>query len=254
LSKKTEFSSDTLSEDSTFESVRAVVNRSPHRSVGILACSWIQDHGIEYESQLERRFLHQTLVLSGIKRIIHQPFRLEYLEDGKTHTYVPDFLIHFADGRKAVVEVKPKKFINGHRHKLEEAERILAEKNVPFLVITDVEIDDGIKAANASYLLRFARGSASEQTKQNCLRALRISGRGLSLENLIRQANVSEAEILHFVGRGALSLDLSEPIVGTTIVFIPQEDNKNDYLHFVNWFNTAPGTAIARIPKDAKRQ
>ena len=252
MSKKNDIVPDELSAGAPIKPARKVVHRSPHRSVGILACSWIQEHAIEYESQLERRFLQQALILPIIKRVMHQPFRLEYLLEGKTHTYVPDFLVHFVDGTKAVIEIKPEKFLKGHRHKLEEAERILAEKDVPFLVITDAEIDDGVKAANASYLLRFARGSASVQAKERCLQALHVSNGALSLEHLILQAEVSEAEILHFVGRATLSLNASEPITNTTIVHVPQEDNKNDYLHFINWFSTAPGAAIARIPQDAR--
>lgn len=251
LSKNNDIVPDELSAGGPFRPARKVVHRSPHRSVGILACSWIQEHGIEYESQLERRFLQQALVLPMVKRVIHQPFRLEYLEDGKTHTYVPDFLLFLADGMKVVIEVKPQKFLKSHRHKLTEAQRILAEKEVPFLVVTDQEIDDGIKVHNAAYLLRFARGTASEEAKQRCLNCLRTSPNGLQMADLIQETGVPEKDILHFVGRTTLSIDLSEPITEATIVHIPKEE-QHDYLHFINWLNTAPGHAIARISEDAQ--
>jgi hypothetical protein len=251
LSKKNDIVPDEFPTGGPIRPARKVVHRSPHRSVGILACSWIQDHGIEYESQLERRFLQQALVLPMVKRVIHQPFRLEYLEDGKTHNYVPDFLLLLADGIKVVIEVKPRKFLNAHRHKLVEAQRILAEKKVPFLVMTDQEIDDGIKVQNASYLLRFARGSASEEAKQHCLKRLRESPNGLRLDELIQETGVPEKDILHFAGRTTLWLDLSEPITNATTIHIPKED-QNDYLHFINWFNTAPGHAISGISENAQ--
>jgi hypothetical protein len=240
-----------LNADGPIKPAREVVQRSPQRSVGIMACSWIQDHGIEYESQLERRFLQQSLILPMIKRVIHQPFRLEYMEDDKPLTYVPDFFLLFKDNTKAVIEVKPRKFIKKHLHKLTEAQRLLNENDIPFLVITEKEIDDGIKVANASYLLRFARGSASEDAKQHCLRILSSCPVGLRLDELVKETAIPEEDILHFVGRAALSLDLSEPITKSTIVEIPKKD-QNGYLHFIDWFNTAPGHAISGIPTIAK--
>jgi hypothetical protein len=251
LSKKNENLSDVLSSDGPIKPARNVAHRSTHRSVGILACSWIQGHAIEYESQLERRFLLQALVIPMVQSINHQPFRLEYLEDGKIHTYVPDFFIRLKDGAKVVIEIKPRRFLKSHHHKLAEAERILAERNVHFLVVTDKEIDDGIKFENASFLLRFARGSASEKCKQRCLVALGESSDGLRIEELMQRADVSETDILHFIGRRELSIDLSEPISQATAVHLPKNEH-HDYLHFLNWFNTSPGHAIAGIQENAE--
>jgi len=240
-----------LSAFGSTQPIRKVVTRSPHRSVGILACSWLQNHPIEYESQLERRFLQQILILPIVKRVVHQPFRLEYLEGGTTRTYVPDFLLLLSDGVMVVVEVKPRKFLKDHHHKLAEAQRILAEKNMPFLVITDKEIDDEIKVDNASYLLRFARGSASDEAKHRCLETLRASPDGLRLDELIRKSGVPERDVLYFIGRTTLSIDTSKLITNATIVHIPKEE-QHDYLHFINWFNTAPGHAIAGIQENAQ--
>ncbi|MBW9335673.1 hypothetical protein FEE59_19350 [Herbaspirillum sp. RU 5E] len=238
-----------LAEGSAIRPVRQVTHRSPQRTVGILACSWIQDRGIEYESQLERRFLLQTLVLPMVKRVVHQPFRIEYIEDGAPRTYVPDFLVLLKDGTKVVIEIKPRKFLKKHRAKLIEAQRLLANNDIPFLVITDWEIDDGIKVENASFLLRFARGSASLEAKQQCLDTIMSAPSGLSIDALSQISGLPQKDILHFIGRTVLSIDLSEPITGTTIVHI-QKDFQNDYLQFINWFNTAPGHAIAGISEN----
>jgi len=34
-----------------------------------------------------------------------EPWSLEYLWEGKVHRYVPDFLVHFVDGRKELREI-----------------------------------------------------------------------------------------------------------------------------------------------------
>jgi hypothetical protein len=251
MSKNNRSLPDELNAEGSIKPARKVVHRSPHRSVGILACSWIQDHGIEYESQLERRFLQQTLVLPSIKRVIHQPFRLEYVEDERSLTYVPDFYLLFRDGTKVVIEVKPRKFLQKHLHKLAEAQRLLEEHETPFLVLTEKEIDHGIKVSNASYLLRFARDSPNEQAKQRCLRILSTFPKGLRIDELTKEAAVTERDILHMVGRARLSVDLSKPITKSTIVRIPKE-HQNGYLHFIDWFNSAPGHAITGISKSSK--
>jgi hypothetical protein len=187
---------------------RKVVTRSPHRPVGIVACSWIQDYAIEYESQLERRFIHQILILPFVRRVLHQPFKLGYQVDGKLHTYIPDFLIQLSDDTKLVIEVKPRKFVKKHLIKLTAAEEILSTHGIRFLVITDEEIDDGVKSINVSLILRYARGSISEQTQQQCLNILRNAKIPLSISELKATTNATEGDILYLAGRRIVSLNV----------------------------------------------
>jgi hypothetical protein len=233
--------------EETNKPARKVVTRSPHRPVGIVACSWIQDHAIEYESQLERRFILQILILPFVRRVLHQPFKLEYQVDGKLHTYIPDFLIQLSDGTKLVIEVKPRKFVKKHLIKLTSAEEILATHDIHFLVITDEEIDDGVKSINVSLILRYARGSISERTLQQCLSVLRNAKTPLSISELKATTNATEGDILYLAGRRIVSLNISTPITDKTTISLSEKDNSNAYLLFCNRFNVTPGSAIARI-------
>lgn len=119
---------------------RRVVTRSPHRAVGKIACSWIQDQAVEYESQLERRFLQRLLLCLSLEKVRHQPFTIDRDIVGEKMHYTPDFLVRLRDGAKLVVEVKPEVFIDNHRKKLLAAKALLNDAGVPFFVITDTLI------------------------------------------------------------------------------------------------------------------
>jgi hypothetical protein len=59
-----------------------------------------------YRSSWERLFTELIDSSSLVKKFSYQPFRLPYKLDGKTHTYFPDFLLEFKDGRRFLVELK----------------------------------------------------------------------------------------------------------------------------------------------------
>lgn len=100
------FESGTHEQFTAQKPVRKVVTRSPHRSVGTIACSWIQDSVVEYESQLEKRFVHRLLLFHGLARITHQPFKLERDVAGKKLDYTPDFLVMLKNGNRGKKNVQ----------------------------------------------------------------------------------------------------------------------------------------------------
>jgi hypothetical protein len=219
---------------------RKVVTRSPHRSVGLIACSWIQEQCIEYESQLERRFVQRSLVFPGVQRILHQPFSIPYVEEGKELSYTPDFFLLFRDGTKVVVEVKPEIFFAKHLDKLMKAEQFLKKKDVPFLVVPDTKIDSDCSAENAELLLRYTRGAIADDCLSKCIGVLQTSGVPLAVDLLMQMADTSFGSILHLAARGHLSIPLSKRIDDQTLVSIPKKENKNDYVRFCGWFDIAP--------------
>ncbi|WP_128083130.1 TnsA endonuclease N-terminal domain-containing protein [Collimonas arenae] len=222
------------------KAARKVVTRSPHRSVGIMACSWIQEIGIEYESQLERRFLQLALVSPHIKKIIHQPFKFEYTEHEKSRSYIPDFLLFFKDGGKIVVEVKPAKFVEKNRGKFNYAKSVLSQKKIPFVVVTDKQIHAGTAASSAALLLRYARGQISERSHVSCMQVAHAATGSISLGSLMKEADVSFGEVLHLIARGhlstpaPLSIDVATPITPTA------QGEENGTICFCNWFNVTP--------------
>lgn len=230
---------------------RKVVTRSPHRSVGIIACSWIQDEAIEYESQLERRFLQRALLFPYLKKVLHQPFTIPFPDKGTRDSYTPDFLLIFKDESKIVIEIKPSIFVAKYSEKFAAANAFLDKHNYPFYVITDKHIDVENYAYNAALLLRYARGSISELNRRNCLEAFKTLDVEMSIGQLIERASVSFEDILYLAGRGILSIPLEIKISYDTLITPSMKGDKNDHICFLNWFNATPRYSNTDISNDA---
>lgn len=231
----------------TASATRKVVTRSPHRSVGIVACSWFQDAGIEYESQLERRFIQRALLFPGLKKIIHQPFKIDYTDQEKRREYTPDFLLVFEDESRLVIEVKPSVFVKKHLVKLHAAHRFLEAEHVPFAVATEKSIDAGVFAFNAALLLRYARGAINDASRQRCL-DLFSSGPGpMTIGFVMERAGVSMDEIFHLLGRRILAVALDTKITATTPIALSIKESENAPIRFCNWINATPWSAASGI-------
>jgi hypothetical protein len=137
---------------------RKVVMRSPYRSVGLVACSWLQATPIEHESFLERRSIQRMLVTPGVTGIVSQPFQIGYGHDNEKF-YTPDFLVHFGSKKSIVVEIKPERFVGKFAEMFDLVSAVLNDQKMSFHVITDTMIDIGDNPDDIELVLRYARGN-----------------------------------------------------------------------------------------------
>ncbi len=63
---------------------------------------------VQYESQMEQRFLMRLEQSTDVVYYQEQPFRIPYSVEGHNRVYIPDVFFVMADGRSVVVEIKPK--------------------------------------------------------------------------------------------------------------------------------------------------
>ncbi len=183
---------------------RRVVTRSPSNNVGVVCCPWLQPDPIEFESILERWFLMIAVLLPRLKRIEHQPFRLElppFGEETKGTTYVPDFLLHFESGESVVIEVKPCAFLKKHCDKLLAAAEVLRAKGQAFFVITDKALRSTAPMADAMQIRRMAKGQCSDEEVARTLAILADQPSYLSARDLRALARVELHVIAWLVGR-----------------------------------------------------
>lgn len=224
---------------STEKTTRKVVSRSPHRSVGIMACSWFQDRGIEYESQLERKFLQRALLCLDIKHIQHQPFKIAYEIDGETLKYTPDFLVTMWNETRLIIEVKPATFVNKNRALFDAAREILRANDLTFIVATEKNLGSKATMANASLLLRYARGSAPDVECQRCMNILREVS-PIPMSTLISKAEIALTTILHLIGRRQIAINPDLDLNPETLLSLPNQGEQNGLIFFCDWFNTTP--------------
>ncbi|MDQ7978041.1 TnsA endonuclease N-terminal domain-containing protein [Paraburkholderia sp. SARCC-3016] len=180
-------------------SVRKVVTRSPHRRVGLIACSWFQSTPIEYESLLERDFVRLALLDPEVTSIVHQPF---FIDLGALGRYVPDFMLTGPEQR-LVVEVKPEEHSVSVRNKprLQRASEMLREKGFDFMLATEKWIKADGRHERAAILLRHARSHLAPELTTRVLALAARSPDGIALGTLASTAGVPASAVLHLLGR-----------------------------------------------------
>lgn len=182
---------------------RTVVNRAPHREVGVVNPGWLLDHPVQHESHLERRFIMAALACPVVRDIIHQPFTLKFdlgAPEGDRQ-YTPDFKLVFRDGNSLIVEVKPKVFADRHAARLSRIAERLHNDGLAFLVATDQMIDGHALSARALLLMRYGRLRFSDEEALACLKTLRDMCNGSASVRELVEKGLSEPLIWHLVAR-----------------------------------------------------
>lgn len=223
---------------------RRVVTRSPHQNVGVVCCPWLQSDPIEYESITERWFLLNAVMLPRLRRIVHQPFRLELPPLGVSEmpaTYVPDFLLEFESEESIVIEVKPAAFLIKHREKLMAAAEVLRARGHTFFVITDEHLRGAASMAEATQIRRMAKGSRPEDDIARALSVLQDVPGYLSAGELCDLAAIDLHVVGWLVGRGLVEIERPRGIDEATLVMdLTVLENDHAALSVGRWFAASP--------------
>ena len=222
---------------------RAVVTRSPHRTVGVVHVPWLQPEPIEHESFLERRFVDLAIPCPAVAAIRHQAFRLDYIDvEGISRTYVPDFVLSLLGGGRIVVEVKPNVFVEKNRAKFDAVSGVLGHRGSPFYVLTDEHLP--IDAAEESRTWRrCARSTPDADIVARVTRAAEADG-GVTLDDLLRDDSPL-AVIYHLLGRRRLVGTNGQFALNrqTRLRTFPNEDPFDAIVCFDTWFGCSPWRA-----------
>ena len=128
---------------------RNVVGRFPSIKMGRM---------IAFESLLERDFIYLLDYDVRVEWYEEQPLTIEYLHDGQTLHYTPDFQI-VEVGRQVLVECKPERFVDteDNQRKFAIARDWCASRDWEFRVVTDLHIRAGFRLQNIKRLTPYAR-------------------------------------------------------------------------------------------------
>lgn len=86
--------------------VRAIIDQCPHRNVGSINYGDKTLYPADWESPLERGFIHLLLQCHDVKTIQTQPEKLTYELDGKRRQYTLDIAITMISSERISMEVK----------------------------------------------------------------------------------------------------------------------------------------------------
>lgn len=182
---------------------RPVVSRSPHRRVGYIPLPWLQNELIAYESLLEAAFVRWACLCPTLRKIRHQPFRLDL---GTLGTYVPDYLLECTRGNPVVIEVKPRAHVAKHRAKLEAAQDTIERARCDFLVCTEDDIHAYERAERAAEFLRFARSALTSTQVSEMLQKLQRLEFPVGKHRIVSQCDIPRAHVNYLIGRKHLAL------------------------------------------------
>ncbi|MGJ4748484.1 Tn7 transposase TnsA N-terminal domain-containing protein, partial [Leptospira sp. SA-E8] len=196
--------------------------------MGIINCRWFQQHPIEYESQLEKRFVYSALLCPGIREIKSQPFTLP-LAPG---SYTPDFLLDYGD-QMIVIEVKPSSKITKYIEVFDWASRFLQEFGIRFYVATEQGIDreDGACVSAAAEILRYAKSEVDGAIRRSVLTAFG-QDEEVQLVELERRAAIPREVVMHLLALRWIALQAGSGIEDHAHVRIARYEPETALLEF----------------------
>lgn len=140
------------------------INRNiPHRVTGFFASQKNEKH-VVWESQLERDVCFLLEKDTSVISYETQSRTFVYIDHGKERTYTPDFYVRYADGKDNYLEVKPQKFVKKFKEDKKLILEEICENNIPFKIITDIEIRCGYFLENIKFLEHYSEKIVSEKT------------------------------------------------------------------------------------------
>jgi hypothetical protein len=218
------------------EATRKVVTRSPHRTVRLLHYPDLQAAPIECESALERDFVVVASLYPWVRSITHQPFKFKTSQGA----YTPDFLIRFDDGTAAVVEVKPREFVDKHAEKIKEAVAQLPGPRMKFFVVDEKFVQKKGVAKQASLIRRYAKARFPEADCQRVLGAVKSGHRTATIGSVTRRTGVPKETILHLLAHRRIACSVHPATgVGATLSHLSHiQDEVSHAIHFGNWLGT----------------
>lgn len=172
---------------------------------------------VTVESFLECAACYHFDFESSIVRFCSQPIRFSYCLNGKTHTYVPDFLAQFDTGEFKLYEVKSdmESSKEGFQCEWEAKVQGAFELGLELELVTEEEILDEVIFSNLKLLHRYASRDNLNHFHQTLLTILKLNGTQTA-KSLGRHLGLNERKILPFLcdllSRNILQASLETPL------------------------------------------
>lgn len=177
-----------------------------------------------FESQIERDFIYLLEFDGDVLFYQEQPETINYVRDGKGHSYTPDFLVRRRGGEQ-LVEVKPEARRNDEENVLLFASvtPVIRAQGREFLVMPDEKIRVQPRLNNIKLLWRYARTPIAPQHQILCQEML--SGcHQIRLAEAIRffEAHGVTREVVYaLLYRGVLATNLMQPLDAAAPIYLP---------------------------------
>lgn len=196
-----------------FEPVRNPVKKTIGSFPGYVP-SLKEGRMVACESTLERDFAILVEADTSVLAYSEQPITIEYVLDGKAHSYTPDFAV-LRNGRIIFVEVKPEaKALRPEYVRKFAAVRIaFAKIGHRFVVLTEKDIRRQPRLRNAEFLHHWGRSGPANDELDVVVSELHAAGNTTvaNLADRLGRPNAVES-IYRAIAVGRVTADMSEPL------------------------------------------
>ncbi len=178
---------------------------------------------VQFESWAERTLLLRLERNPEVRDYASQPEAFEYVDaQGKQHTYTPDFIVWYCDGRVEIHEVTltQRRLRPDIRQREAAAARICEERGWRYVVHTEQSLPRGSELANLLAMFRYRPAAYANQAVAEAGYRRLDQGQAMALRRLVEQLaaelglaepNVTAA-LVHMLWHGQLSADLNQLI------------------------------------------
>lgn len=177
------------------------------------------------ESLAEEDYKYLLDFDSKVASFEEQPFRIRYVLEGKTRYYTPDLFVLTTDGRRLVVEVKPKSKLSTRRNEL--LFRIVAAvcqaEGYEFVVITGEMIRQQPRLNNVKALWKYARTPLHPQHQIYCMELFRARKKvtlGEAFE-FFESRGAGKHVVYALLFWGVLAFEVMEPLGFGSVITCP---------------------------------
>lgn len=200
--------------------VRTASNRGRRNVIGYFPSLKVR-RMVQFESTLERDLIYLLDFDRRVAAFEEQPLKITYQHKGKALYYTPDFQVVFASGQTALLECKPRCFVDSeeNQRKFDAARAWCTERKWQFEIVTDEQLRAGYRVENVKLLTQHARHEVDIQVKGSILGCLTGRRRPLTMGEVMLAVNPVEpttviVPILHMAYHHELYLPLDDAPLG----------------------------------------
>lgn len=176
---------------------------------------------------IERDYIYLLEIDSDVTYYKEQPFKINYILDGKKHLYTPDFLVERSD-KKQVIEVKPEEKTKSPEFAIfyKCISQVLQKEGYEYLIVTDQMVRAQPKLDNIKLLHKYARIliSINNQIDIHNYFSKRNESTLKEIETFFISKGVEKQIVYSLIYWGILSIDLSKTINLNSVVTLSTAD------------------------------
>ncbi|MEG6520853.1 TnsA endonuclease N-terminal domain-containing protein [Desulfotomaculum sp. 1211_IL3151] len=187
---------------------------------------------VEFESLLECDYIHLLeFDKCGVVSFCEQPVEIEYIENGKTKHYYPDFAVELPEDKIEIVEIKPSRKLNDPKlyPKILAAQNYCESMGYEYLMVTEKQFDP-VTLRNIKILFSYRNINVTASQKLLIRQTIGVK-ETVNVHTLAERISLQIGSyqdalviIYSLLYHQYLSFDISQPLSSESIIRLPSKE------------------------------